>query len=115
MELFVQQFSEICHKELGNLFCGFFCQLTQFPQQEGVGENLQTGRGDGTVVVNPATHGCRINMEGKDPMIVDLYKKLCGWLLDWNTSDFGFGQCIMVLTWNLSCCMQTQQIFGCVK
>ena len=61
--------------------------MTQFPQQEGVGEHLQTGGGDGTVVINPATRGCRINKEGKDPMSMDLYKKLCGWLLDWNTSD----------------------------
>ena len=35
-------FSEIFRKELGNLFRGFFQQLTQFPQQEGVGEHLQT-------------------------------------------------------------------------
>ena len=76
--------------------------MTQFPQQEAVGEHLQTGGGDGTVVVNPATRGCRINKEGKDPMSVDLYKKLCGWLLDWNTSDGVFGHCFLVLTWNLS-------------
>ena len=96
-------FSEIFHKELGSLFHGFFQQLTQFPQQEGVGEHLQTGGGDGTVVVNPATYGCRINKEGKDPMSIDLYKKLCGWLLDWNTNDGVFGHCFLVLTWNLSC------------
>ena len=77
--------------------------MTQFPQQEGVGEHLQTGGGDGTVVINPATRGWRINKERKDPMSVDLYKKLCGWLLDWNTSDGGFGHCFLVLTWNLSC------------
>ena len=92
-------FSEIFHKELGNLFRGFFQQLTQFPQQEGVG----AGGGDGTVVVNPATCGCRINKEGKDPMSMGLYEKLCGWLLDWNTSDGAFGHCFLVLTWNLSC------------
>ena len=97
-------FSDIFHMELGNLFRGFFQELTQFPQQEGVGEHLQTGGGDGTVVINPATRGCRINKEGKDPMSVDIYKKLCGWLLDWNTSDGVFGHCFLVLTWNLSCC-----------
>ena len=86
------------------MFHGLFQQLTQFPQQEGVGEYFQTGGGDGTVVVNPATHGRRINKEGKDPMSVELCKKLCGWLLDWNTSDGVFGQCFLVLTWNLSCC-----------
>ena len=36
-------------------------------------------------------------------MSVDLYKKLCGWLLDWNTNDGVFGHCFLVLTWNLSC------------
>ena len=97
------RFSEIFHKEIGNLFHGFFQQLTQFPQQEGVGEHLQAGGGDGTVVVNAATHGHRINKEGKDPMSVELHKKLCGWLLDWNTSDGVFGHCFLVLTWNLSC------------
>ena len=36
-------------------------------------------------------------------MSVELYKKLCGWLLDWNTSDGVFGHCFLVLTWILSC------------
>ena len=30
-------------------------------------------------------------------------KKLCGWLLDWNTGDGVFGHWFLVLTWNLSC------------
>ena len=97
-------FSEIFRKELGNLFHGFYRQLTQQPpQQEAIGEPLQTGGGAGAVVVNPAPHRHRINKEGKDPMSVDLYKKLCGWLLDWNTNDGVFGHCFLVLTWNLSC------------
>ena len=73
--------------------------MTQYPQHEG----FDAGGGDGTVVVNPATHGCGINKEWKDPMSMDLYKKLCGWLVDWNTSDGVFGHCFLVLTWNLSC------------
>ena len=36
-------------------------------------------------------------------MSMDFYKKLCGWLLDWNTSDGDFGHCFLALTWNLSC------------
>ena len=36
-------------------------------------------------------------------MSVELYKKLCGFLLDWNPSDGVFGHCFLVLTWNLSC------------
>ena len=109
-------FSENFHKELGNYFRGFYHHLTQQPpQQEAIGEPLQTGGGVGAVVVNPAPCRCRINKEGKDPMSVDLYKKLCGWLLDWNTNDGVFGHCFLVLTWNLSCRDTTQQIFGCVK
>ena len=97
-------YSENFCKELGNYFCGFYHQLTHQPrQQEAVGEPLQTGGGAGAVVVNPAPHRHRINKEGKDPMSVDLYKKLCGWLLDWNTNDGVFGHCFLVLTWNLSC------------
>ena len=75
----------------------------QRPQQEAVGESLQTGQGAGAVVVNHTPRRRRINKEGKDPMSVDLYKKLCGWLLDWNTNDGVFGHCFLVLTWNLSC------------
>ena len=86
-----------------SLWCYSCSGLTQFPQQEAFGKHLQTGGGDGTVVVNPATHGCRINKEGKDPMSMDLNKKLCGWLLDWSTNDGVFGHCLLVLIWNLSC------------
>ena len=47
-------------------------------------------------------------------MSVDLYKKLCGWLLDWNTNDGVFGHCFLVLTWNLSCCAHnTANIWLC--
>ena len=97
-------FSENFRKELGNYFRGFYRQLIHQPhQQEAIGEPLQTGGGAGAVVVNPAPCRHRINKEGKDPMSVDLYKKLCGWLLDWNTNDGVFGHCFLVLTWNLSC------------
>ena len=68
-----------------------------------VGEHLRTGGGDGIVVVNPATCGHRSNKEGKDPMRMDVYMKLWGWLLDWNTNDGVFGHCFLLLTWNLSC------------
>ena len=97
-------FSENFRKELGNYFRGSYRQLIQQPhQQEAIGEPLQVSGGAGAVVVNPAPCRRRINKEGKDPMSVDLYKKLCGWLLDWNTNDGVFGHCFLVLTWNLSC------------
>ena len=37
------------------------------------------------------------------PFLVGIVSKLCGWLLDWNTNDGGFGHCFLVLTWDLSC------------
>ena len=43
------------------------------------------------------------NKEGKDPMSVDLYKAVCGWLLNYGTTDGVFIYCYLVLTWNLSC------------
>ena len=50
----------------------------------------------------------------KDPMSVELYKKLCGGLLDWNTSDGVFGHCFLLLTWNLLCCAHnTANIWLC--
>jgi hypothetical protein len=41
--------------------------------------------------------------EGKLAMSVDLYKALCGWLLDYGTTDGVFAHCFLVLTWNLAC------------
>ncbi|KAL7578468.1 hypothetical protein ACA910_011537 [Epithemia clementina (nom. ined.)] len=44
-----------------------------------------------------------IMKEGKDPLSVDFYKSVSGWLLDWGTLDGVFAHCFLVLSWNLSC------------
>jgi hypothetical protein len=41
--------------------------------------------------------------EGKEPLLIELYKALCGWLLDYGTQDGVFGYCYLVLTWKLAC------------
>jgi hypothetical protein len=74
--------------ELGNLFKGLFREITQAdPTMEGdfgVQEEVS-------------------NKEGKGPMSVELYKKICEWLLKYGTVDGVFAYCYLVFTWNLSC------------
>jgi hypothetical protein len=42
--------------------------------------------------------------EGKEPMSVALFKKVCKWFLaDRETNDGVFGHCFLLLTWNLGC------------
>ena len=71
------------------------------------------GRGNHTTRTSAASHRStrahstqhphHNHKEGKDPMSVEFHKKLCGWLLDWNTSDGVFGHYFLVMTWNMSC------------
>jgi hypothetical protein len=80
--------------ELTNLFKGFFRSLTQHRNNEQiVAEEQENDNQDNNIN----------NKEGKDPMSVDLYKALCGWLLAYGTTDGVFAYCYLVLTWNLSC------------
>jgi len=41
--------------------------------------------------------------EGKAAMSIALYKAICGWFLDYGTSDGLFAHCFLTLTWNLAC------------
>lgn len=75
--------------ELTNLFRGFFRSLTQ--------------RRNNEKIVDENNADDVSNKEGKDPMSVDLYKAICGWLLAYGTTDGVFAYCYLVLTWNLSC------------
>ena len=36
-------------------------------------------------------------------MSVELLRHLCGWLLDFNTTDGVFAYCYLLITWNLMC------------
>jgi hypothetical protein len=75
--------------ELTNLFRGFY----RFIAQNRNNENI----------VNIEQDDNQDNKEGKDPMSVDLYTSLCGWLLSYGTTDGVFAYCYLVLTWNLAC------------
>ena len=94
-------FSDSFRLELGNLFKGFYRSLTRQQceaqsQEQGNQEQQQPPEGN----PNCNTSGVK---EGKDPMSVELYKKVCRWFLDWGTLDGVFAHCFLVLTWNLAC------------
>jgi hypothetical protein len=55
--------------------------------------------GDGNI--NAVTDVTR--SEGKEPLSIELYKFLCGWLLDYGMSDGVFAFCYLVFTWNIAC------------
>ena len=79
-------YPEAFKRELSNLYKGFFRILTQ-----GNGR-----RDDG----DEEGHSVK---EGKDPLSVMLYTRLCGWFLELGTTDCIFAYCYLVLTWNLMC------------
>lgn len=74
--------------ELGNLFKGLYRSVTQhrFIGNHGDEENI-----------NVSAH------EGKEPMSVELYKSLCGWLLNYGTIDGVFAYTYLIISWNLAC------------
>ena len=80
-------FTEEFNMELGNLYRGF----NRIRAQDRGNEARQGGAGG------------RLLREGKEPMSVELYKKLCQWFLNWGTVDGVFAYCYLVLTWNLCC------------
>ncbi len=41
--------------------------------------------------------------KGKAAMSIALYKAICGWFLDYGTTDGLFTHCFLTLTWNLAC------------
>jgi len=81
--------------QLSYLFRGFYRTLTQRRADLGGGGNAGhvSHRGD-----------------GKAPMSVALYEKLCGWLLALGTTDGLFAHCFLTLTWNLSCRSQNTSL-----
>jgi len=48
--------------------------------------------------------------DGKAPMSIELYKSICGWLLDLGTTDSLFALCFLTNTWNLSCWSQNTSL-----
>ena len=41
--------------------------------------------------------------EGKAPMSVELYCRVCRWFVDWGTLDGIFAHTFTILSWNLAC------------
>ena len=41
--------------------------------------------------------------EGKAPMSVELYRRVCRWFVDWGTLDGIFAHTFTILSWNLAC------------
>jgi hypothetical protein len=74
--------------ELTNLFRGFYRTITQYRPPPNPDNNNNDEKG---------------KEQGKEPMSIELYKAVLGWLLDYGTSDGVFADCYLVLTWNLAC------------
>jgi hypothetical protein len=83
-------FTEEFNLELGNLYRGF----NRIRAQDRGNKARHAGGG---------VRARRLLREGKEPMSVELYKKLCEWFLVWGTIDGIFAYCYLVLTWNLCC------------
>jgi len=81
--------------QLSSIFCGFYQTLTQHCADLGGGGN--------------AGHVLH-HSDGKAPMSVAVYEKLCGWLLALGTMDGLFAHCFLMLTWNLSCQSQNTSL-----
>jgi hypothetical protein len=79
-------FTRAFEQELSDLYKGFRRILAQGtandPGNDGDGQDVK---------------------EGKDPMSVELYRKLCLWFLELGTDEGIWGYCFFVLTWNLMC------------
>ena len=86
--------------ELGNLYRGFFRQLTRQSPAPPALEQPQANAGNGAPVV--AIHPQR-EKEGKAPMSVELYRRVCRWFVDWGTLDGIFAHTFTILSWNLAC------------
>ena len=105
-------FPEDFNSELGNLYRGFYRNITfqrqirrrhqQEQQQQEVdgNEDGDDGQDNPNLPLGVERENYK---EGKDPMSVDLYQRLARWFIEWNTTDGIWGFCFLVLTWNLAC------------
>lgn len=87
-------FRRFFKNELGNLFKGLYRTVAQ---------NRQVIQIDNANTPAPRVNNNNKVSEGKEPMSVELYKALCGWLLNYGTVDGIFAYCFLILSWNLSC------------
>jgi hypothetical protein len=81
--------------ELGGMFNSFFRRITKHPIRR-ADNNIENNVGNNDDDDGPSK-------EGKVALSIELYKSICGWLLDFGTQDGIFAYCYLVLTWNLAC------------
>ena len=93
-------FPDAFHLELGNLYRGFFRQLTQQKPTPPAPDQPNGNPGNGAPMVVP--HPQR-EKEGKAPMSVELYRHVCRWCVDWGTLNGIFAHTFTILSWNLAC------------
>ena len=93
-------FPDAFRLELGNLYHGFFWQLSrQNPPPPAPDQpHADAGNGAPVVVLHPQRE-----KEGKAPMSVELYRRVCRWFVDWGTLDGIFAHTFTILSWNLAC------------
>ncbi len=91
-------------KQLTNLFKGFHRFHTQNNPGRGPENDEPLGEQQ-EGIPEPKFRG-----EGKAAMSVALYRAICGWLLDFGTTDGLFAHCFLVLTWNLACRSQNTSL-----
>ena len=86
--------------EIGNLYCGFYRHLSQQnpPPPAPDQPHANAGNGAPVVAINPQRE-----KEGKAPMSVELYRRVCRWFVDWGTLDGIFAHTFTILSWNLAC------------
>ncbi|KAL7575714.1 hypothetical protein ACA910_011528 [Epithemia clementina (nom. ined.)] len=81
-------------EELGNLYKVF----SSSEQPPPAAAQQPAGGGGRVANINMACGVAAIMKEGKDPLSVNLYKSVSGWLLDWGTLDSMFAHCFLVLS-----------------
>ena len=94
-------FPDAFRLELGNLYNGFFQQLSQQNPAHPAPDQPHANAGNGAPVV--VLHPQR-EKEGKAPMSVELYCCVCRWFVDWGTLDGIFAHTFTILSWNLASC-----------
>ena len=93
-------FPDAFRLELGNLYRVFFSAAVSTKSSPPAPDQPHANAGNGAPVV--AIHPQR-EKEGKAPMSVELYCRVCRWFVDWGTLDGIFAHTFSILSWNLAC------------
>lgn len=85
--------------ELANLFKGFYRNIVKIRHEEELHQN-KGGQYNEEMVAVVRQHR---KEGGKEPMSVELYRCICGWLLEYGTIDGVWAHLFLVFSWNLGC------------